>query len=238
MIEKAWIIYKRELASHLLAPLSYVLGAIFLLASGYRFSIMLLETNRVDFYPILFRYMTNVLLIFIPLLTMGLLAGERERGSIALLFTSPVDEWSVVLGKWAAIYTVILAYLAMTLPLPAMLFSLAEPDQGPILAGYLGMILLSSSFCAIGILASALSNSSMVAAVLAFGISLGLALVERLREITGDSLGPFFEGLSYIPPCRDLFSGVIYVKDLLFFLSLTFFFLFATQRMLCSNRWR
>jgi ABC-2 type transport system permease protein len=235
---KAWVIYKRELRALAVAPITYVLGAIFLLAAGYRFSLMLIQTSRVDFYPIQFRYMTNVLLIFTPLLTMRLLAGERESGSIALLFTSPIDEWAVVLGKWGATYTVISMYLLLTMPLAAILFSVGEPDQGPIISGYLGLYLLSGTFCAIGLFASSLTTSSIVAAVIGFGINLFFGVVERLKDMSTASLGAFFEGLSYVPACRDFFGGVIYGKHVILFLSLTFFFLFATQRMLCSNRWR
>ena len=220
------------------APITYVLGSIFLLAAGYRFSLLLIQTSQVEFYAIQFRYMANVLLIFIPILTMRLLAGERESGSIALLFTSPVDEWAVVLGKWGAIYTVVTGYLILTAPLAAILFSVGEPDKGPIVAGYLGMFLLAGAFCAIGLFASSLTTSSIVAAVVGFGFNLFFGIVERLKDMSAASLGSFFEGLSYIPPCRDFFGGVIYGRHIVFFVTLIFFFLFATQRMLCSNRWR
>jgi len=237
-VRKAWIIYKRELAALAVAPLSAVLGAFFLLVTGYYFSLFLVESSRVEFYPIQLRYMANVLLVFVPLLTMRLLAGEGESGSLALLFTSPVDEWAIVLGKWAAAYTVLLVYLTLTLPFVAILFSVGEPDPGPMQAGYLGLMLLAGTFCSFGLFASSLTSSSIVAAVVGFGITLFFGIVERLKDMAGETLGAFCEHLSWVPPCRNFFDGVIYARDIVLMLSLTFFFLFATQRMLRSNRWR
>ena len=133
---KTWTIFKREVASFAVSPLTSVVGALFLAASGYVFSLTLIRTSRVDFLPVLFRYQANLLLVLVPLLTMRLLAGEKETGSVALLFTSPVGEWAIVLGKFTAALVVVLSYLACTLVFVAILFSLGAPDPGPVATGY------------------------------------------------------------------------------------------------------
>lgn len=238
MMRRTWLIFRRELAAFASSPFAAVVGALFSLIVGYSFSLALITTCRVDIYPLVFKYMANVLLVIVPLLTMYLLAGERQSGSVALLLTSPVGEWPVVLGKFLAALAVVAVYVASTLPYAAVLFSLGSPDPGPILLGYVGILLLAGLFCSAGLFASSLTAVPLVAAVVGFGLITFLGVADRLQEFAGPGSAAFFDGLSYVTPCQNFFGGVLYGRHVVYFVTATFFFLFATQRMLASNRWR
>lgn len=237
-MNKVWTIYKREMMAIIHSPLSAILGTCFIGISGYMFSYYLTNYNQVDFFPILLRYMANLLLIMIPLFTMSLLAGEAERGSIFLLLSSPVSEWAIVLGKWSAIVTAILFFLLLSGVFPAILCFLGTPDRGPILAGYLGITLLGALFCSVGMFSSSLSSSPVIGAITGFALMHFLGIIEQAKGFTGETAGAVFEKLSYIEACKEMFGGVIYGHHIIYFMSLTFFFLFATKRVLSSNRWR
>ena len=237
-MKKMWTIYLRELKSIIYSPFSAILGTCFVGIMGYTFSYYLTTYSQVDFYPIILKYMANILLITIPFLTMSLLAGEAEKGSIFLLLSSPVKEWSIVLGKWFAAFTATLTLILFSLPFPLILMSLGSPDTGPIMAGYLGIILLGGLFCSIGIFASSLTRSPVIGAIIGFTLMTFSGVIEQAKNFTGKTGTAFFERLSYIPACKELFGGVIYGHHIIYFITLTFFFLFATQRVLSSNRWR
>src|SRR5918912_272449 len=166
----ALTIARRELGALFVSPIAYVVAAAFLALSGYLFSILLITSSQATMTS-LFQNVSFILLFVAPLLTMRLLADEQKQGTLELLLTAPVRDWEVVLGKFLAALALFGTILLCTLYYPLLIWRFGgNPDPGPILTGYLGMLLLAGAMFAIGTLASSLTENQIVAAVLAFGM--------------------------------------------------------------------
>ena len=230
-------IAERELKAYFVSPIAYVLTALFLLISGYLFSVILLNTNEASL-----RYLVSnlsVIWLFItPALTMRLLAEEARSGTIELLLTNPVRDVEVVLGKYLGVLGLLLVMLAFTLYYPALLFIFGNPDRGPMVAGYLGVILQAAAFLAVGLLASSLTQNQIVAAVLTFAILLIMWLSESVANFIGKPAGDVMRYLSVTSHSQDFARGVIDTTHVVYFLSIVAAALFLTFLSLQTRRWR
>lgn len=232
-----WVLFRKELRVYFVSPLAYVVAGVFLLLTGHSFSQLLLNYQRVDFYPLMVREMAKILLIMIPILTMRLIAEERRMGSYTLLQTSPLTEWQIVLGKYSATVFFLLVMVLPTLLYPLLLARCGDPDPGPIVAGYAGLALACLTLAAIGLFASSVGGTPVVSAVLATGISIAFWMTSQFQEILGERLGAILSRLSLNAPLLDFCYGIVYTKHVILYLSLTVFFLVASTRMLRSDRW-
>src|SRR5262245_58931324 len=154
-------IAEREFKAYFLSPVGYVVIAGFLLLASYLFYVPLAFVGE----PSMRRWTYNIviiLIILVPALTMRLIAEERKTGTIEVLTTSPVTGSQVVMGKFLGCLGFYAVMLGTTLVFPIILRSVGKPEMGPIIAGYLGLLLFGASFVAIGLLASALSKSQVV----------------------------------------------------------------------------
>ena len=230
-------IAQRELKSYFVSPIAYVVTALFLLIAGFLFSVILLNTNEASL-----RYLISnlsVIWLFItPALTMRLLAEEARTGTIELLLTNPVRDLEVVLGKYLGALGFVLVMIACTLYFPALLFALGTPDQGPIVTGYLGVILQAAAFLAIGLMASSLTQNQIVAAVLTFAILLIMWLSESVANFVGRPFGDIMRYLSVTQHFQDFSRGVIDSSHVIYFLSVIAAALFITFLSLQTRRWR
>jgi len=169
----------KELRSYFVSPVAYVIVAFWLVATGFFFWRSVDITNEASLRNV-FGVVTILLLLISPALTMRLLAEESRTGTLELLLTAPVRDWSVVLGKFLGALGLYLVMMGLTLVYPVLLMMLGgNPDWGPIWSGYLGLILLGMSFLAVGLFASALTSNQMVSAVIAFVILLGRTFLAR-----------------------------------------------------------
>ena len=158
-------------------------------------------------------------------------------GSFILLLTSPVSEVQIVLGKFLAAYAFICLMIAPTAVYAVLMLRCGSPDLGPIATGYLGLVLAAAALTAIGLFASSLTETPVVSAVVATGISIALWMTTQFEEILGASLGKLLSALSLNAPLYDFCYGVVYTKHVILYLSITAFFLFACTRVLRSHRW-
>jgi ABC-2 type transport system permease protein len=208
-----------------------------LLIAGYLFSLILIQSQQATMEGLFFNIMV-VLIFVVPLLTMRLLADEQKTGTIEILLTAPVRDWEVVLGKYLAAMGMFGVMLACTLYFPFILWRVGgTPDWGPILTGYLGLILLTSAMMAIGTLASAVTENQIVAAVLSFGILLLLWLIEAAGNIATGS-ATVLTYLSLPAHYNDFARGAINLEDVVYYLSVTIAALFIATRMLETRRYR
>ena len=229
-------IAERELKSYFVSPVAYVVTALFLLISGYLFSVILLNTNEATL-----RYLISnlsVIWLFItPALTMRLLAEEARSGTIELLLTNPLRDAELVLGKYLGALAFLLVMLAFTLIYPAILFWVGEPDRGPMIAGYLGVILQAAAFLAVGLLASSLTQNQIVAAVLTFAVLLIMWLSESVANFIGKPGSDVMRYLSVTNHFQDFSRGVIDTSHVVYFLSVVAACLFLTFLSLQTRRW-
>jgi ABC-2 type transport system permease protein len=255
-MKKITALYRRELSYYFQSPVAYAVTTLFLLLSGYFFYNLLgyfnLESMQAMQSPMqarmlsltssvlapLFGNMSSVLLLMLPLLTMRLFSEERRSGSAELLFTYPVTDAQVILGKFLAAVTVHAVMLAMTIPFPALLYHFANPEPGPILSGYLGLFLMGVAFIAMGLFFSALSESQMVAGAMTFGCALLFLVIGWMTPFVGGASAAVLSQLSMVKHLDGMARGVIDTNDLIFYLNLTLFFLFMCARVLDSARWR
>ena len=232
-------IVDKEIRAYFSSPLAYAALFLFLLISGFSFNYSVYKENSSGMLSI-FLVMIYLLILIIPAITMHLFAEERKSGTIELLMTYPIQDWEVVLGKFFAGFMLFMGMLILTFHFPVFLFMWGNPDPGAVFAGYLGMILLGATFLSIGLLATSLTSSPNVAFMIGAGILFAFFLLGRIVIVIAGA-GPVANFLAYvslIEHFRNFTMGIINSKDIVFFLSVIFFMLFASIRVVEIRRWR
>lgn len=237
------IIMRRELASYFATPLAYVFILIFLvLANAFTFYLGgFFERGQADLAPF-FTFHPWLYLFLIPAISMRLWAEERKTGSVELLMTLPVTLWDAVLGKFLAAWAFAGLALALTFPLWITVNYLGDPDNGAILAAYVGSLLMAGGFLAIGSCMSALTRNQVIAFILGVVacfvfLLAGFPLVlDAVRAWAPQLLVDAIASLSFLTHFESISKGVIDVRDLLFFAMLIGFFLFATGVVLDARK--
>jgi gliding motility-associated transport system permease protein len=169
---------------------------------------------------------------------MRLISEERRMGTIELLMTLPVRDWQLVLGKFLAAYLLIIITLALTLIHYITVSSLGEPDFGATMGGYFGLVLLVGVYLSIGIFTSALTQNQIVAFIMAFMIIFVFYLIDKVIMFFPGFIAGIFEFLSTDYHFNNVSRGVVDSRDILYFLSMMFFFLFLTVQTIESRKWK
>jgi len=233
-------IARREISGYFYSPIAYVALTVFLLAAGFFF--------QRDFDPgqpaglrNVFDQMVWALVFIVPVLCMGLLAQEWATGTVETLFTAPVGETDVVVGKFLGALGFFGVLLAPTLVYVILLRLYSRLDLGPIFSGYPGLILVGSMFVAVGLFCSSLTRSQVVAAVTTVALLFVITIAPYLLQQYASQLTPFWRGVAdygvynrYV----DFSKGVIDTGHVVFFLALTAVFLFLTVKILEARRWK
>lgn len=252
---RLFTIAAKELRTYLVSPVAWVVATVFVAVTGLLFYNIVawysmqsfqmmqfqgemgpVDVNRMVFQPT-FHNMAVTLLLLVPIVTMRLLAEEKKARTAQLLFTSPVRLSEIVAGKYLAAVALLSLILLLTGYMPLLVWTYGSLEWGPILTGYLGLILLTASFVALGLFASSLTENQIVAAVLTFGVLLVFWLLGWAAQ-TGGEGAKLFEHLSIITHLETFLNGVVELKDVAYYLSVSAFGLFLTHRVLDSSRWR
>lgn len=236
---RAITIARRELAGYFRSPIAYVALAVFLLISGYMFQDDFRPGEPVGMRAI-FEQMVWLLVFIVPILSMGLIAQEWATGTIETMMTAPLGETEVVMGKFLGGLFFFLVLLAPTLLYLALLFVYGHPDLGPIVSGYLGIVLVGGLFISIGLFCSSLTRSQVVAAVASAALLFIITIVPAFAADNA-SLGTFSSKLveqGVLAHYRDFSRGVIDTGGVIFFVACTGVFLFFTIKVLESRRWQ
>ncbi|MSQ07084.1 MAG: hypothetical protein EXR54_01535 [Dehalococcoidia bacterium] len=229
----------KEIQVYFSSPMAYIVGLIFLGLTGFFFVRDLGDPFPEASLESFFQGATLILILLAPTLTMRLLAEERKLGTVELLLTAPVRDWEVVAGKYLSVLVILLAMMAMTGYYVLLLFVFADPDPGPVYAGYLGLFLYGAAALAIGLLTSALTSNQIVSAVVAMGILLVLYFTDFAAGAVKNTLGSrIIAEISTKAHFDDFALGVIDTKHVVYFICLTAIFLFLTVRALEAHRWK
>ena len=228
----------KEIQIYFSSPTAYIVGLIFLALTGFFFTQELGDPFPEATLAPFFNGTVVVFILLAPALTMRLLAEESKLGTIELLLTAPVRDWEVIVGKYVASLVFFLVLVALSFFYAILLFIYANPDSGPIYAGYLGLILYGSAALAVGLLTSTMSNNQIVSAVVAMGILLALFFAARAFGSVGGIAGEILGEMGLRGHFDDFARGVIDTKNIVYFLSVIVFFLFLSIRTLESRRWR
>ena len=241
-----WSIYRRELGTFFSGLVGYLAIATFLVLLGLLLFVFpdtsLLNYNFATLDQ-LFELAPWVFLILIPAITMRLLAEERQQRTLELLLTQPVTPTGIVLGKYLAAVTIATLAIAPTLLYFYTVYELGSPrgnlDVGAVAGSYAGLVLLAAVFCAVGTLASALTQNQIVAflaaAVLCFLLHFGFQLLSSLPSFVG-SLDALVQQLGMEYHYRSISRGLVLVPDLVYFASLTAWLLYSTVLVLENRR--
>ncbi len=231
-------VFRRELAGYFATPVAYVFIVIFLVLAGtLTFTLGNFFTRgQADLVPF-FTFIPWLFLFLVPALTMRLWAEERRLGTIELLLTLPLAQWQAVLGKFLAAWAFCAIALALTFPVWITVNVLGRPDNGVILAGYLGCLLVAGVYLAIGAALSALTRNQVIAFVLAVAvcfrfIAAGSPLVTEFLSDRLPALAEVARAVSVADRFGGIVRGVIGLRDLVYFGSLMGFFLFLNTVIL------
>jgi ABC-2 type transport system permease protein len=246
-----WTIAKREYNMYFSSPVAYVVAFIILLILGIFFYYSLLiatspqamQQGYVPNIDVILWWLGLLFAILTPALTTRLLAEERRLGTIELLMTAPVRDWELVVGKWLGAFLLLVTLLAITLIYPLVLDQLISPgiDQGPLITGYLGLILLSAALVAIGVFISSLFSNQIAAFITTLGVIIFLWLVTGLVVRVMGSMGGVSEWIRYLdlsgPYNNNLLRGVLDLRDAVYYLSITALALFMGTMSVEIRRW-
>jgi len=227
-------IFRRELASYFATPVAYVFIVIFLVLAG-AFTFYLggfYERGQADLLPF-FNFHPWLYLFLVPAVSMRLWSEERKSGTIELLLTLPVTMWQAVVGKFLAAWAFLCIALALTFPIWITVNVLGDPDNGVIVASYLGSALMAGAFLAIGACLSATTRNQVIAFILTVVVCFVLLLagfplvLEFIRALFPQGVVDAIAGLSFLTHFAAIAKGVIDLRDVLFFLLVIGFWLVA-----------
>jgi ABC-2 type transport system permease protein len=255
-MRSAWIIAKRDLGSFFNSPIFYVVTTVFLIIYSFIFFNILnffsfqsfqagqlqamginLNLNEMVIEPSL-QNMSVILLMIIPIITIRSFADEKKMKTFRLLLSSPVHLREIILGKFLACMIVVAVMILISSYSVGFLFLLGEPEPGPVITGYLGVLLMAGCFVSVGIFASSLTDNQIIAAVLTFGFSLFMWVIGWGAQAAGSTTGQVLQYISIVDHLERFLKGLVNTSDLVYYLSFILFNLFLCHRVLDSNRWR
>jgi ABC-2 type transport system permease protein len=249
-------IWQREMKAYFVSPVAYVVLTVFLFLCGFFFygiltavvqNTMMQSQFGQGAQPInvpeivcrsFFGTTSVVLLFMIPMLTMGLFAEEKKRGTIELLLTTPVGNFSAMMGKYLASLSFLVVMFLGSFVTISALFIYGQPEWKPILGAYLGLILYGAALLAVGLFISTLTENQIVAVVITFGLILVLWLVESFSAGAQGVAKDVLSYLSVIGHLDDFIKGVIDTGHIIYYVTFAFVGLFLTYRSLESMRWK
>ncbi|MGH2414549.1 MAG: ABC transporter permease [Microcystaceae cyanobacterium] len=254
-------IFRKELQGYFASPLAYIVAAVFWLISGFFFVAILLgpgglleqiairEQSGVPSPPVdiayefihsFFEVMGSLVLFILPILSMGLYAEERKRGTLELLATSPLSNWSVAVGKLLGVVTFVTAMLVPLVIYEIIIFSTATPPVQvgiPFLA-HMGLILLAAAILSLGMFISSLTDSSILAAILTFALILGLWIIDLIADSIGGDFGKALGYLSLLEHYNNWIQGVFDSSSLVLFVSYIILGVFLTSQSIEALRFQ
>ncbi len=242
-----WTLYKKELASFFSSLIGYLTIAVFLIMTGLMLWVLKSDFNILDYgyagMDGLFLIGPFLYLFLIPAITMRTFAEERRGGTIEMLMTRPLSDWTIVWAKFLAAWTLVFISLLPTLVCYFSVYSLGYPvgniDTGSVFGSYIGLLLLGGAFVAIGLLCSALTSNQIVSFIAAAALSsvayLGFESLYHMELFGSGDL--FVKSLGMMDHYESISRGVVDTRDVLYFASVMALFLMATRMVLQSRMW-
>jgi ABC-2 type transport system permease protein len=241
-VRVVWLVVWRELGAYFRSYMGYIILAVVLLVDGLLFNVYALgggskysaEVLRQFFY-----FSSGTTMIASIFLTMRLLAEERQMGTMVLYATSPVRDGHIVVGKFLSAFLFLCLLTLLTLYMPLLIFVNGKVSVGHIFGGYVGLLCLGAASLAIGMFGSSLAQSQIIAAIISTAILVSMLLFWLLVNITDPPLSGIFSYLAlhnkhFFP----FMKGTINTRDLIYYLTVTCFFLMVSTRVIEARRWR
>ncbi|MBQ7325412.1 MAG: ABC transporter permease [Clostridia bacterium] len=231
-------IYKRELRSYFVSPIGYIFVAIFLIASGLLFSYCTLHAGANSSTATYFSLLMYVFIIVLPLLTMKLFADEKKMRTEALLLTSPVSLMGMVAAKFLAAYTVFATTFLISCLDFLVLYQYGTPNSAILFGSSLAILLAGAACIAIGVFISSLTENQLIAALGTMAIIVFFVLTSLLNGyIDSAFIRSIINWVSIMERFTNFTSGIFDFNAIVYYLSLSFVFLFLTVRVYDKRRW-
>lgn len=236
------IIFKRELKAYLTTPVGYVIAAIALLLQGVLFQALALGAGgkklSAEVLSAFFYNSSGPVMIAAVALAMRLIAEERQQGTMVLLNTSPVRDTEIVLGKFLSAFVFLAGITLLSIYMPMLIKVRGKISWGHVAVGYSGLLLLGAAALSIGVFASAIARQQLVAGIVGAAIVGLLLLVWQLSTVVDGSLKTVLASLAlfarHYPPFQ---SGALHLRDVVYYLAITYFFLLLAVKTMEAKRW-
>lgn len=240
-----WVIAAREFKRYFATPAAYAVAFALFLIIGYLFYATILGAVTLAFggaapgVQIVISPLITLLLFVSPAITMHLLAEEQRLGTIELMLTAPVRDWELVVGKWLGAFLFLSTIILSTLIFPFILDSLTDPgiDQGLLISSYLGLLLFSAAIMAIGVAISAFFSNQLASFFATMIFMVMIWIIDAPSAAAGGN-----ELLGYLNFPNHLYTtfmvGVIDIRDIVYYISMTAIFLFFGATVVETRRWR
>jgi len=231
-------IFKKEFNGYFTSPMAYIFLVVFSLVNGYFFSNTFFLIGQSDLRA-LFNIVPMVYLFFIPAITMGLIAKEKNLGTMEVMSTLPIKDYEFVLGKYLAALALIIIGLFFTgIHFITLVNFGTNIDYGALFTGYLGLFFAGAVYASIGTFSSSLFDNQVVAFIIGVFIVLMFFLFDKLLIFVPTFMAGIIQYLSVDYHISNMSRGVIDTRNVIYFISVISIFLFATVQVLSSRKWK
>jgi len=237
----ASIVFRRELGAYLRSPVGYIVAALVLLIDGILFQGMALGGARKLSAEVLrqfFYVASGTTMIAAVALSIRLIAEERQQGTMVLLHTSPIRDVEIIAGKFLSAFVFLAGITLATVYMPLLILVHGKIAFAQVVVGYLGLLLLGGAALAIGVFASSLTRHQLVAAAVGATLVGAMVLLYLLAQVLDPPLKQVVGALDlYAQHYTPFMSGVLHLRDIVFYLSVTYFFLLCAVKTMEAKRW-
>ncbi len=236
------LIARRELSAYLRSMTGYIIAAAVLVVDSLLFHGMAMggqDKLSGEVLSMFFFFSSGTTAIASVFISMRLLAEERQTGTLVLLTSSPIKDWEIVLGKFLSAFVFLSLITLITVYMPMLIFVNGKISIGHLVAGYLGLVLLGAAALAIGTFGSALAKTQVLAAIFSGCIVTAMYVCWMLARVTERPFSDVFVALAlygkHFPPFQ---AGAVHLRDVAYYIVVTYVALFAATRVLEARRWR
>jgi ABC-2 type transport system permease protein len=234
-----YILFKKELMSYFNSPIAYIFIGVFLIAGNWLFfnSFFIIGQASVRNY---FSLLPWIFLFLSPAITMRLWAEEKKSGTIEFLLTLPVTDWQAVLAKFLSALTFLSLSLLLSITIPFSAAWLGNLDKGPVIGGYLGALFLGGSYLALGLFISSLTKNQIIAFILGLAACFAAFIIGADFVLAGAPavLAPVMKFIGLGSHFSNIAKGVLDTKDIIYYLSFIFLFLWLNVRVIERRAWK
>ena len=238
-LKTIFILFKKELMHYFNSPIAYIFIGVFLVVGNWLFfkNFFIFGQASMRSY---FDLLPWIFLFLSPALTMRLWAEEKKSGTIEFMLTLPVTDWQVVLAKFFSSLVFMFISLLLTISLPITVATLGNLDMGPVIGGYLGALLLGGAYLSLGLFISSLTKNQIIAFVLGLVACFAAFIIGADFVLIGapQFLAPILKFLGLGSHFFNIAKGIIDSKDIIFYGSFIFIFLYLNTKVIESRGWK
>lgn len=230
-----WSIFRKELRAYFDSPLAYIVIIVFLLITGWFFTSNFFIAGQADL-RVMFGIVPFVFLFITPAITMRLISEERKSGTMELLVTLPISDMAVILGKYLASLALLVGMILPTLVYAISVSFLGDMDGGPVIGGYLGLLLMGAAYLAIGTFGSSLTENQVIAFIISWALVFVFFILDKILFFLPNWMVSFVEYLAIEFHFQNILRGVVDTRDVFYYLTLIALALFLASRSLAARR--